>query len=130
VSRKNQTLSLRLLDLVVFFLTSGITVLCAIGVYGKSTSDIRFIIQSKNENWVYPINQTASNVISGPLGDTIVEIKDGRARVKSSPCVNQSCVNSGAIHRKGQWLACLPNGIFVRVSGTQKGKVKIDSAVW
>jgi len=106
---------MRLPDFVVLLLAAGITVLCAVGVYGKSGSALRLIIQGKKESWVYPLNQTIRAEIPGLLGNTIVELKDGLARVVSSPCANQICVSSGTIHRKGQWIACLPNGIFVRV---------------
>jgi len=109
---------MRLPDFAVLLLAAAITVFCAAGVYGKSGSALRLIIQGKQESWVYPINQTVREEIPGLLGNTVVELQEGRARVVSSPCANQLCVSAGAIHRRGQWIACLPNGIFVRVEAT------------
>jgi len=127
----------RIQDLVVLLLAAIITVLCAAGVYGKSGSALRLIIQGKKESWIYPINQTVRAEIPGLLGNTVVELKDGRACVVSSPCANQICVGSGAIHRRGQWIACLPNGIFVRVEAASVGAAagenqhgELDAAVW
>jgi hypothetical protein len=124
--------SLRLLDVVVFLLAVTITVFCTVSIYGKSGPAVQFIIQGKGENWVYPVDQTAQVVISGPLGQTVVELKDKEARVISSPCANQTCVASGAVHRRGQWIACLPNAVFVRLEAAG-GKIEyaeVDAAVW
>jgi len=124
---------MRLPDFFVLLLTAGITVFCAAGVYGKSGSALRLIIQGKKGSWVYPINQTIRAEIPGLLGNTVVELKEGRACVVSSPCANQTCVGSGAIHRRGQWIACLPNGIFVRVEATGAGENQqgeLDAEVW
>jgi hypothetical protein len=71
----------------------------------------------------------------------VIEIGDGRARVLASPCTNQTCVASGTIHSRGQWIACLPNGIFVSVESAgsgpgaqdaagERGSTELDGAVW
>jgi hypothetical protein len=102
---------------VVFCLAAALTVLCAIGVYGNRSSAARLVIQGREGRWVYPLERSARVDIAGPLGTTTVELQDKRVRVLASPCANQSCIASGVIHRRGQWLACLPNGVFVSVEG-------------
>jgi hypothetical protein len=66
---------------------------------------------------VYPLGADRTVTVSGPLGDTVVEIRGGQARVLSSPCAEKICVRSGAIARPGQWIACLPNRVFLDVQG-------------
>ena len=122
---------LRFSDFVVLFLTAAITVFCTVRIYGKNESALRFVIQGKNGNWVYPVNQTVQIDIPGPLGNTAVVIKDGKAQVVSSPCANQTCVCSPPVQRIGQWIACLPNAVFIRVdSDRQADHADIDAAVW
>lgn len=53
----------------------------------------------------------------GPLGKTLVEIRDGRARIVASPCANKLCVTAGRIALTGQLIACIPNKVVVRIAG-------------
>jgi hypothetical protein len=58
--------------------------------------------------------------VKGPIGDTVVVIRDGKAFVEDSPCPDKLCVHMPAISQAGQWIACLPNKVFVRVRGTSE----------
>jgi len=124
---------LRFPDFVVLFLAAGITVFCTAWIYGKNESALQLIIQGKNESWIYPVNQTVHIDIPGPLGNTTVVLKDGKAEIVSSPCANQTCVSSPSIQKKGQWIACLPNAVFVRVDSSSAKKPhqnNVDGEVW
>ena len=55
--------------------------------------------------------------VPGPLGKTLVEIRDGRARIVASPCANKLCVNAGSIALTGHIIACIPNKVVVRITG-------------
>jgi hypothetical protein len=86
-------------------------------------------LKGENGEWVFPLDAAETMVVSGPLGDTVVEIQSGRARIVSSPCMNQTCVSSGAVHAPGQWAACLPNRVMVYV-GEGKHEDDVDAAAW
>ena len=58
--------------------------------------------------------------LMGKEGESIIEIKDGRARFKSAPCKNQYCVQQGWIHFTGQMLICIPNEISIEILGKSK----------
>ncbi|MEN8204586.1 MAG: NusG domain II-containing protein [Pseudomonadota bacterium] len=49
--------------------------------------------------------------IAGPLGESIVEINNGRTRFVSSPCTRQVCVHRGWLSNTDGLAACLPNRI-------------------
>ncbi|MDD4263056.1 MAG: NusG domain II-containing protein [Firmicutes bacterium] len=49
----------------------------------------------------------------GKLGITVVEIDGLRARVKSSPCPDQVCVQFGWLSLNSDFSACLPNSMMV-----------------
>jgi hypothetical protein len=55
--------------------------------------------------------------IHGPLGDSVIEVSDGRARFLSSPCRGQVCVRSGWLQAAGEIAACLPNRISMSLIG-------------
>ena len=35
----------------------------------------------------------------------------------SSDCPDKVCVNTGALSKDGEWAACLPNRVFLKVTG-------------
>lgn len=78
-------------------------------------------VRGDQGEWIYPLDSDESLSVSGPLGDTVVEIGGGTVRVVSSPCPEQSCVRTGRVSQAGQWIACLPNRVFVTVEGHSRG---------
>ena len=78
------------------------------------------------------MDQTVRVTVPGPLGISIIELEDEKARFLSSPCANQICIASGAVQRRAQWIACLPNAVLVRVEGSagQRVEAEIDAVVW
>jgi hypothetical protein len=79
---------------------------------------------------VFPLDAEEHIGVSGPLGETVVEISGGQSRVLSSPCANQTCVAAGHLSRRGQWAACLPNKVFVYIEGTGDDDTAPDSTTW
>lgn len=59
--------------------------------------------------------------VPGPLGDTLVEIRAGRVRVKADPGPHQVCVKQGWL-MPGQIAICLPNRVSV-----ERGVSRYDS---
>lgn len=55
--------------------------------------------------------------LRGPLGVTMAEIRNGRARVVSSPCPNQLCVRRGWTDGSGRPLVCAPNRVLITPPG-------------
>jgi hypothetical protein len=122
---------LRVFDYGALFLAAAVTVFTAVVVYtgGDAKSEVR--IKGPDGSWVFPQDAAELVRVPGPLGDTVVELRDGRARVLSSPCGNQLCVSAGAIHAHGQWIACLPNQVLVSVEKkTTLGEEELDGAAW
>ena len=61
--------------------------------------------------------------VPGPLGTTVVAVRDGAARVISSPCPQQICVRMGPARRAGEVIVCVPNGVVVELAGEGHGRV-------
>jgi hypothetical protein len=57
--------------------------------------------------------------ISGELGNSELEIKNGKIRFLNSPCRNKQCIHSGWISIGGEFIACLPNRISVQIVGRE-----------
>ncbi|MCK8826063.1 NusG domain II-containing protein [Fuchsiella alkaliacetigena] len=53
--------------------------------------------------------------IEGPIGESIIQLKEGKVRMLESVCPNDICVHTNWISRPRQTIACLPNKILVRI---------------
>jgi hypothetical protein len=124
-------------DVAAVVLAVGVVALSAALVYGGAGSRAMVKITGgglsglNKETWVFFLDEKATSVsVSGPLGETVVEVKDGAARVVASPCANQTCVAAGAIRRPGQWVACLPNQTLLLIEGNTDTDDATDAVVW
>ena len=90
---------------------------------GGAASTVRIAASGQGELDL-PLSLDRRVTVHGPLGDSVVEIKDGRARFVASPCRGQQCVHTGWLARAGELAACLPNGITVSV---QSRRPRFDS---
>lgn len=75
------------------------------------------IVTTPDGEFVYPLDKDRTVPADGALGTSVLVVQDGSASFAESPCPNKDCVRAAAISRTGEWSACLPNKIFVRVAG-------------
>lgn len=54
-------------------------------------------------------------VIHGAIGDSVVEIRDGRVRFYSAPCPHKRCMQGGWISETGESLFCVPNQVAIEL---------------
>ena len=71
-------------------------------------------VKADGVEYAYSLSDDGIYSFTGPLGVTEIEIRDGRARVVSSPCPNGTCVRSGW----SDMLCCLPNRIIATTGKT------------
>lgn len=58
--------------------------------------------------------------VRGPLGDTVIAVEPGRARVVSDPGLRQYCVRQGWLSRAGEIAICAPNHISLAITGRHR----------
>jgi len=75
---------------------------------------------SSGGEYVFPLDRNGQYEISGLHGNSVIEVVDGKARFKDSPCPNKTCVQHGFISSPGEWAACLPNDVFILIQGSEK----------
>ncbi len=90
--------------------------LFVISLSGLSPGRDILTVETDNGTYAYSLKENGIHSFEGPLGITEIEIKDGRARVISSPCRNGICMEAGW----SDTLCCLPNRI-VAVSSSEEG---------
>lgn len=119
------TFFIKPLDIVIFCL-------CLVAVIfsffmldiNKANRPLLFI-SSPQGDFVYPLSKDATYNIDGALGVSVIQIKEGKAQFLSSPCPTKTCVACLAISKNNEWIACLPNKVFIHIQGA-KDKNKID----
>jgi len=63
----------------------------------------------------YDLNQTKEIHLHGRIGDSIIQIEQGKVRFKQSPCNNQYCLHQGWLSRAGQVAICIPNQVSLQL---------------
>jgi hypothetical protein len=121
---------LKPLDFLVIGISLALTGFSAFTVYSQPQASDQVVIQGSGKTWVYPIDAEETIAVPGPLGETIVKIHDHQAYVTFSPCDNQTCVAAGHVSSDGEWVACLPNNVFIIIEGTDNGSGNLDTQSW
>jgi hypothetical protein len=67
-------------------------------------------------------NRTLS--IEGPLGTTIIEVQNQRARIARDPSPKQYCVRQGWLQQAGEIALCLPNQVSIEIPAVNN---RVDS---
>lgn len=62
--------------------------------------------------------------IDGPLGTTVVEVQNQRARIARDPSPKQYCVRQGWLQHAGEIALCLPNQVSIEIAASQN---RVDS---
>lgn len=64
-----------------------------------------------------PGTSSASVVINGRLGPSVLEIRGGQIRMREASCLQQVCIRQGWIEHPGESIVCLPGEIVIRIDG-------------
>ena len=65
--------------------------------------------------------------VDGAIGESTLQVTDGRIRFTASPCSNKVCIHTGWIKSAGEAAACLPNRLSVQLAGNADTTGGFDS---
>jgi hypothetical protein len=71
-----------------------------------------------------PLSRDQRIEVPGPLGISIISIRQRKARIVSDPSQRKYCVRQGWLQQAGEIALCLPNQVSVELAGSRK---KYDS---
>ncbi len=85
---------------------------------GKPKADAVHVKAVGNgKTYIFPLDRDGTYSVQGAMGVSIIRIENGAVYFEDSPCPNKTCIQTGKISRPGQWAACLPNDVFIRIEG-------------
>ena len=110
---------LRLFDYISFAVAIAVIVVFAVHAYRGGEQGAQVRVQSESAVFLYPLEETRTLAVDGPLGHTEILITSAGVEVLESPCRDKICIAAGKATMSGEWIACLPNRVFLRVEGTE-----------
>lgn len=96
-------------------------------IFDTNSTGVEVEIKTASNTFLYQLNKNTELTFDGPLGETLVSIQDERVFVTDSPGPLKICIKRGEIYKQGQWLACLPNKIFIRIVPKKQGPASLDA---
>ena len=118
-------LPLRVLDVAALLCSLGVAGAITHWVLGSRSGRAVIRVTAPDATWLLRPEEDQELDVTGPLGSNRIVVRGGEVFVESAPCANQICVKTGTVSRPGQWIACLPNRVFVAVEGA--GDERIDA---
>lgn len=91
--------------------------------WSRARAGTSVLIRCKNREYIYPLEEERTINLKGSLGEIKIRIEDARVFVLSSSCPDKDCMRMGPISWAGEWIACLPNRVFLRIQGGEKNEV-------
>lgn len=111
-------------DLLVIVAGIALTAATAAAQWGRPAPSVAQVRLDGRIVAELPLNGTHRIAISGALGrlgDTVIEVQPGRARVAADPGPRQYCVQQGWLSRSGSVAVCAPSHITLQLAGPDGG---------
>lgn len=113
---------MRLGDAAALIVAALVVLALSFAVYAPDPGDAtHVVVQADGERFLYALSEDTTETFTGPIGTTVVRIENGDVWVERDPGPLQICVRKGRISQPDEWLACLPNEVFVRIAGEASG---------
>ncbi len=104
-------------DYVVLVLFTALIIGSVLRLAGQEDGRLQVEINASGDNYILPLDTDGELVLEGPVGETRVTVSGGGAYISHSDCQNKTCMAMGRISRSPAWIACLPNRVFLRITG-------------
>ena len=86
----------------------------------KKDGNLVIVEQYGNVIFSAPLGGNREEVFTGPVGETLMVIRNREVFIGRSDCPKKICMAMGHIHRSGDVIACVPNQILIRIAGEEK----------
>ncbi len=97
--------------------------LVSVSAYSGSGTAESVTIEAAGETYIYMLNTDRTIEVEGPLGITKIKILDSEVFVEDSPCRDKLCVQASPLNKSGEWNACLPNKVFIRIPDSTENEL-------
>ncbi len=124
----NGKIKLKWIDYIVVFLFLAAAMFSITRLFGNTVEEKpHLIVSNEKREWIYPLDTDKEIEVPGALGISRIVIENATVRFADSPCSNRICVQSPPLWRPGDWSACLPNQVFIRIEGKDTSPQEFDA---
>jgi hypothetical protein len=109
-------------DSIIILLSIAVIVL-SLNTIADVTGEPQVLVRTDKGEYIYDLSVDTFATFTGPVGETTIEVRDGKVHVHDSDCRNKVCISAGWVSQVGDWIICLPNNVFVLI----EGKIKIEN---
>jgi len=102
------------LTVLILFFSAGVILYTRLGLNRESPELLEASVYQEGK-LLKNLRLDKDQEISLLNGQMLIEIKEGRIRVKESDCPRKICVNTGWIKTPGQIIVCVPNKVLVEI---------------
>ncbi len=103
--------------LVVLLLIAGAVAWIVFGMTPTTTGSTATVEVSGKLVQELPLDHEDYITISGTLGPVLIGIDGYGIRILDSRCPHGLCKRMGSIQKSGDWIACIPNKLIIRIQG-------------
>lgn len=94
---------------------------------GNDTAAATVVVKDADGNALkLSLAEDATRTVTSSAGTNVIEVKDGRVRVREADCPNQDCVHQGWIDAPGKQIVCLPHKFTVDIVSADGSAGDID----
>ena len=93
----------------------------------SATADFLLLQIADKSPQQYSLSENRRIKIEGTMGESIIEIKQRKARFVHSPCRKQFCVLHSWISHSGEIIACLPNQMSIGLHSYEEQSKQFDA---
>lgn len=104
---------LRPADWVVVVVAAALVGAAAVLAWTPASAAHVIEIRGPDRTVTLPLSNDQRVRVEGFVGDSTIEITEGRARFVDAPCRNRVCIAAGWLSAGGDFAACAPNGVSV-----------------
>lgn len=114
----NTKRNINIFDIIIIVIALSITIFFL--TRGMNEDASKITVECNGETYRYSLDKDQTVTLEGAIGPTVLEIKDHKVAITSSPCKNQICVHTGWVSKPNSFIVCVPGKILVTVEGSEK----------
>jgi len=114
---------LKIFDYISIIIYLAVIILVSIAAYSGNGTAKSVSIKAAGETYIYMLDTDRTIEVKGPLGRTFIKILDSEVFVEESPCRDKLCIQAAPLNKSGEWNACMPNKVFIRISDSEDNEL-------
>ena len=116
-------MKLKFFDYISIIIYLAVIVLVSVSAYSDSKIAKSVSIEASGETYLYMLDMDRTIEVEGPLGITKIKIVNSEVFVEDSPCRDKLCVQASPLNKSGEWNACMPNKVFIRIPDSTENEL-------